>query len=317
MAILREHDFDNAAGRAVDRFLSGGSKLADAVAEEAVGGGMNPDQIERLVQAANTMAFLRLMESRKAQGAGDLLHEFDPTDARHIIQMIVNADDAPHPGPEAAPGMPGPPDMMGAAPGGGSDELPDELPDEMSAVRGAQKRPPAGLSGGEGENDAEKMPQTFKAKDKGGGKDDKANDKEKSKAKEEKEAALLAGRRRKLAAVLEDQYRQAELAFEERYAALRTQFRRAHVPATFVNFEKDALAEHGSEVGIGIVNAMREERGMPPLVHEAALTKIADLQDRHLVEDTEELRLFGSLVKIATDAEQLRRGVEWMRTQCS
>lgn len=312
MAILREHDFDNAAGRAVDRFLSGGSKLADAVAEEAVGGGMNPDQIERLVQAANTMAFLRLMESRKAQGAGDLLHEFDPTDARHIIQMIVNADDAPHPGPEATPGMPGPPDMAGVAPGGGS----DELPDEMSAIRSAPKGPPAGLSGGAGEDDAEKTPKAFKAKDKDDDKDDDKN-KEKSKAKEEKEAALLAGRRRKLAAVLEDQYRQAELAFEERYAALRTQFRRAHVPATFVNFEKDALAEHGSEVGIGIVNAMREERGMPPLVHEAALTKIADLQDRHLVEDTEELRLFGSLVKIATDAEQLRRGVEWMRAQCS
>ena len=69
MNAYREKDYDDMAGRCVDRFLSGETKLADAAVHEAMQGQLNPDQIERLVQAANTMAFLRMMESRKAEGA--------------------------------------------------------------------------------------------------------------------------------------------------------------------------------------------------------------------------------------------------------
>lgn len=282
MPILRENDFDEAAGRAVTRFLSGGSKLADAVAEEAVHGSMNPDQIERLVQAANTMAFLRMMEERKNQGAGDLLHEFDPTDARHVIQMIVGAEDAPPVG--QAP--PGPEGSLGAA---------DDLPDEMAAVR----RPPNGAP-------EEKGPEKNEAKDDA-----------KDKAKEEKAAALRANRMRKLAGILEDQFRQAELAFEDRYAELGNCFRRAHAPLDFASFEKDALAECGSDVGVHVLNAMREERGLAALDHGAAREKVASLADRHIADDTTELRLFGQIVKIAEEANRLREGVAWMRARCA
>ena len=280
MPILRENDFDEAAGRAVNRFLSGGSKLADAVAEEAVHGSMNPDQIERLVQAANTMAFLRMMEERKSQGAGDLLHEFDPTDARHIIQMIVGAEDAPPVG--HAP--PGPEGSFGA----------DELPDEMAAVR----HPPNGAPEMEGADGAKDAP---KDKPKGEEKDE-----EKNKAKEEKAAALRANRMRKLAGILEDQY-----------AALKGRFKRAHAPLNFADFEKDALAECGSAVGVHVLNAMREERGLPALDHGAAREKVAALADRHVADDTEELRLFGQIVKIAEEAHRLQEGVAWMRAQCA
>ena len=38
MPALRAHDFDKAAARVVDKFLSGGVKLADAAAEEAMAG---------------------------------------------------------------------------------------------------------------------------------------------------------------------------------------------------------------------------------------------------------------------------------------
>ena len=88
MRAFREQDFDQMAERVVDRFMNG-DKLADAATAEAMGGELNPDQIARLVQSANTMAFLRLMDQQKAQGGADMTHEFDPIDPRQVLQQIV------------------------------------------------------------------------------------------------------------------------------------------------------------------------------------------------------------------------------------
>ena len=98
MRALQDNDFEQMATRVVDRFMSG-SKLADAATDEAMGGQLTPDQIERMVQAANTMAFLRLMEQQKAQATGagpDMTHEFDPIDTRQIMEQIMGQVPTPH-----------------------------------------------------------------------------------------------------------------------------------------------------------------------------------------------------------------------------
>jgi hypothetical protein len=283
MRVLREQDFDRMATRVVDRYLSGRAKLADAAAAEALEAGLNPDQIERLTQSANTMTFLRMMEDRKAQGAGDLTQEFDPIDARQVIRIVID-DTGMHvdPGPS----------------GCSEEEMPADayaLPDEMGPVR----RPPPEVApppNGQLEDD----------QGKGG----------KPKAPSPKQAELAILRTRKLASVFEDQLCQAEWAFEDAFAKLAARFRWVYNDLPFEAFEKDALAEHGDEIGLSVLNLLREGRRLPPLDAKLAFAKTAALEGRHLSEDTPELELFETLVKIARGAAELERGLGLLRARC-
>ena len=313
MRAFREQDFDKMAERVVDHFMSGG-KLADAATQEAVSGELNPDQIARLVQAANTMAFLRLMDQQKAQGGADMTGEFDPIDPQHVIQQLIGSVDVPH--------MDAPPPH--AEPDGDEGPLPDEM--------GARRAPPFGegeAQAAKGNTPPKKSPPIdddndgpFPKGEKQKAKDDaeKKDKKEPAKGSEsdsKKEAAFLDRRRRKFAEVLEDQYRQAEWAFEDTMARLDANLRRAHGAPTMEAFEKDALAMHGDDFGIVVLNLVRGDRGLPPLEFDAARAKVAALADRHLVEDTEATRLFDQLVKIASEAAKLQQGAERVRSLCS
>lgn len=314
MRVYREQDFDKMAERVVDRFMQG-EKLADAAAGEAMSGALNPDQIARMIQAANTQAFLRLMEQQKAQGGHDMTNEFDPIDPRQVIQQLVQSVDVPH--------MDAQPPMM---PDGDAGPLPDEM--------GAQHAPP---NFGEGEaqmamgNDEPKgappieedndgpFPKGKKQKAKDDADKPKKKESPKSEAKDEvKEAAFRERRLRKFADVLEDQYRQAEWAFEDAFANLHHQLNRAHGAPTMEAFEKDALALHGGDdIGIAMLNMVRIDRGLSQLEFDDARTKTAALADRHIVEETETTRLFDTIVKIATEASKLQRGAAHVRTLCS
>lgn len=326
MRAYQERDYDDMAGRVVDRFMRGETKLADAAVQEAMSGQLNPDQIERLVQAANTMAFLRMMEARKAEGAPDMTHEFDPADTASVLQSIVGQTPFQH---DAGPEHGGAPPMP---PGG------DELPDEMSARRA----PP---SFGEGEalqaqghdepkgppidadNDGP-FPKGKKQKDKeesskkDDDKDDKGDKPKKGPPKpaekdEQKEAAVRRRRLNKLATLLDDQYLQAELAFEEGYERLSRQFKLAHGAPNFEEFEKDAMALDDPEHGAIVLNLLRGERGLDPITMSNAHKKHAALADRRVVEDSTSVRLFDQLVKIAAEAARIQRGAEHARSLCS
>ena len=315
MPALREQDFDKLATQVVDEFLAKRAKLADAAANVAMQNGLNPDQIERLTQSANTMAFLRMMEDTKAQGGQDLTQEFDPVDSRQVIRIVID-NTGVH--VEADPSVDVQP--TGGAPSG------DELPDEMSALR-AQGGPEE-IPGGMPEDmppgmDATETPSPKKAppfgkKDKKDGDDEDDEAPKKSKKPESaKEAGQRLMRTRKLAGVLEDQRLQADIIFDETYEKLAAQFKRLYSSMPFEAFEKDALAEHGDEFGIQVLNMLRTNRNLPPLDLEDAYSKVAALEDRHLTEDSVELRLFGELVKTAREAKRLDHGIAVLRSQCA
>jgi hypothetical protein len=326
MRAFREQDFDQMAERVVDRFMSG-AKLADAATDEAMGGELNPDQIARLVQAANTMAFLRLMEQQKQQGGHDMTNEFDPIDPRQVMQKLVGSVDVPHmdgAGPDMGQGMPSetppgmPPGMQHAAPGGDAGPLPNEM--GQHDLGGDEPPTPADLDGdddGADDNDGP-FPKGDKQKAK-----DKSEKKDTSKKKgppekdKTKEAAYRSRRMHKLADVLEDQYKQAEWAFEDAFANLQQHLKRAHGAPSPEAFEKDALALHGDQVGVVVLNMVKQAQGLPVLEFEAAATKTAALADRHLVDDTEPNRIFATMVKIAAEAMRLKSGAAYARAQCS
>jgi len=308
MRVYREQDFDKMAERVVDRFMQG-EKLADAAAGEAMHGALNPDQIARMIQAANTQAFLRLMEQQKAQGGHDMTSEFDPIDPRQVIQQLVQSVDVPH--------MDAQPPMM---PDGDEGPLPDEMQHGAPPAFGEGEAQQA-MGNDEPKDDDNDGPFPKGKKQKAKDDADKPKKKEppKSEAKDEvKEAAFRERRLHKFAAVLEDQYKQAEWAFEDAFANLQRQLNRAHGAPTMEAFEKDALALHGNDdIGIAMLNMVRLDRGLSQLEFDDARAKTAALSDRHVVEETETTRLFDTIVKIATEASKLQRGAAHVRTLCS
>ena len=307
MKAYQEQDFDKMAAQLVDKFMAG-EKLADVAAMQAQQEQLNPDQIERMVQAANTMAFLRLMEQQKSQGGHDMTSEFDPIDTRQIMQQMISqtpnmSADAPHGempmggAPQCPPGME---PQMAPHPDMGP------LPDEMGAA------PPQEEPAIDDENDGP-FPK--------GSKDTKAKDKKpvaKAKEKDEaKEAMCRQNRMRKLADILEDQYRQAELTFEDTFADLHERFKVAYNAPNTDTFEKDALVLCGDEIGVSVLNLVKEAQGLPAITVDDANVKTAGLQDHYVVDDTAVNRTFERLVKIATEAARLQKAVEHVRTQCS
>lgn len=300
MRALQEQDFDKMASRVVDRFMNG-SKLADAAAEEAMSGALGPDQIERLVQAANTQAFLRLMEQQKTQGgAPDMTHEFDPIDTRQIVQQLMGNVAVPHLDPAAqGPDVP-------------SNDVIDALPNEHQPDMSAAPEDPT-ISDEDGPfPKGEKQ----KSKDK-----DEAKSKKKPAAPPEKdepkEAAFRDRRRHKLIGILEDQYKQAEWAFEDEMARITQLLKVAYRAPELATFEKDALALDGSEIGIVVQNMVRVANGWPALSHDDAHAKHAALEDRHCVIETPTTRSFERLAHIATEANKLRQAAEHLRSQCA
>lgn len=295
MRALREQDYDEMAGRVVDGFLGRGIKMADAAVEEAVHGQLNADQIERLVQAANTMAFLRMMEARKADGQRDMTHEFEPLETRSVIKSIIDS------GPQLTGAEPS------AQPPQDEDDAP--LPDEMSSLR---KQP-----AGEGEGEAILDHDGPFAHPKG---EQRTSDKKPpAKAREkdiQKEAMVRNHRLTKLATVFNDQLIEAEMAFDDGYGRLAQLFKRAHGAPDFKDFEKDAMSVEGDSHGLAVINLMRRERGLPLLGRET-LEKTAQLRDRHVVDDTQPLREFCALVKVARQAARVRDAEAHVRSLCN
>ena len=297
MPVLQEQDFDRMAAQVVDRFMDG-AKLADAATAMAQDGALNPDQIARLVHAANTQAFLRLMDQQKAQGVPDMTREFDPIDMREIVQQLVQQT------PETS-------DADGLAPAHGTDDM-APLPCESPRHRAAQVPPadvgamdtndgpfPKGLKQQALDADKRKTPAALPPRDTA------------------KEAAFRTRRVAKLAAILEDQYRQAEWAFEDAFTKLQGMFKRASGAPTPETFEKDALAIYGDSVGVAMLNMVKQAQGLPLLDMDAVAVKTAALHDRHVVEDNETNQLFATIVKIANDALRLQRGAAHARTLCN
>lgn len=295
MRPYREQDFEKMANRVVEQFMAGKGNLAQVAAKEAMDSGLNPDQIERLAQTANTNAFLKMMDQKKQQGGNDLTGEFEPIDSRHIIKLIIDQNGVHVEPMDDGGGMPP------------QDPSAMEVPDEMSGMR---MNPAEGAPGHmdtpeveacEEECHEEKDPPGMKTK------------KKKDPAKKVAEVRRL----QKLAGLLEDENRQAALSFEEKFNALTTRFKLArHSPQTFAAFEKDAMCEHNSIAGRVILNHLRQARGLEPVASEQ-LEKTASLAQFHVSDDSPELALFEQLVKLAEEVDQRRIAIEHVRTQCA
>lgn len=286
MPVFHDADFQKMAGRVVDRFLSRQAALDEAAADEAKSHQLNPDQIERLVQEANTQTFLRMMDQRKQDGASDMTHEFDPIDSRQVIRIVIDQNGVHIDGPHDN-------NVGGASAGPAKDH--DELPDEMAALR------------------------------RGGSSKSKGEKKEESKAEEaeekgaEKKASALPAHlaQRKLesvAAYLRDKLAQLEFRFEDEFDTLAGRFRGINSRDKLAEFEHDVLDTYRDDYSPRILNSLRGALRLPAYDDAALNTKFASVEN-HITLDTPELSLFGNLVTMAKTASQLQDGIRWIEEQ--
>lgn len=320
MATLNESDLDGMAKKVVERFLSRQAALAEAAADEAKTAHLNPDQIERMVQSANTEAFLRMMDQRKLAGAGDLMHEFEPIDARQVIKIVIDQngvhvdgphdnnvsgmaenDDLPTDTINPAEGMPGHTDSPEV------EECEEECHEDLDppGVQTAKKSPTGFSDGPFPEGKSEKKPPK---KDK---KEEPAK-KEATLAPAQRDVVVL--RMRKLAAHLAGLRFEAEVAFDDNFDRLTQHFRKLYKTASFEEFEKSALVEHGDGMGIHIAAMLRGALHLPEI---NLVEKRAGLIDRHVSDDTSGLRAFSDLCKIAKNAARLDASVKWIEERCA
>ncbi len=301
MPILKESDYDAMAKKVVSRFLSREAGLADAAADEAREQKLNPDQIERMTQASNTEAFLRMMDQKKQEGGQDLTQEFEPIDSRQVIKIVIDQNgvhvDGPHPmsGHQDAPPM--------------SDEIPDEMGAEQPPL---PEESPMEAEAPE-ENDGPFPAAKSKKKELPAKKSKKAPAEKNEKEASFNQSFAVAERMRKLAAHLQDLRLQTDVAFEERFDKLASCFRGLYKAAEFEEFEKSALSEYGDDLGIALIQGLRTSCRYPEMSDAEATTKVAALLDRHIATPTRELQIFGDLLTLAKTAQRLEKGVEWIR----
>lgn len=301
MPVYRDADFDKFSSEVVDRFLSGQSKLADAAAEMAMQHQMNPDQVQQLIQAANTLTFLRMMNQQKQQGSPDLMQEFEPASPDDVLRVILQQH-----APEASPQM-GQPNPM---------EMQHELPDEMAQVRGdmdgdgdldtpeeAEVEKEVQEAGGTHE-DAEEAAHG-KRKEKKAPPNGKKEPAEKPEKKPSKEASIM--KLRKVASGLKDRRLQTEYHFEEVFDKLAHEFKRIYGPS-YDEFEKSAMAEYG-DAAVPVLNSIREQLRKGPI--ESTNEKIASLKN-HISEETNELKMLEILLTDIKQAEECDKALMFL-----
>lgn len=87
MPTFSKHDIDTLAFRAVDDFKQG-SGLHDSIVKLAKENSMNPEQIKRLVESANTAAFL---SEFKSKAGNQRMVEFDVADPAKVIDESLSS----------------------------------------------------------------------------------------------------------------------------------------------------------------------------------------------------------------------------------
>jgi hypothetical protein len=85
MRLESREDYEKLASLAIEQFMDG-SPLNDSIAGISCENELNPEQIKRLVEIANTGAFLESFKDKA--GEDDRMVEFDVADPTKIIEMV-------------------------------------------------------------------------------------------------------------------------------------------------------------------------------------------------------------------------------------
>lgn len=89
MRALNTSDFERLAKHAAEQYIATKTPLEKSLAKIAEAEGLNPDQIQNLVQLANTLTHLALFDSK----SDDKIVEFEPADPEKVLSSVYNGDE--------------------------------------------------------------------------------------------------------------------------------------------------------------------------------------------------------------------------------
>lgn len=274
MPMLAESDLNKIAERVVENFLTRKAGLDESAASEAQSGQLNADQIERLVELVNTQAFLKTMDQRKQEGAGDLMHEFDPVNAARVIKIVI--------------------DGSGARVESDSDSSDSQcdVPNEMAEVRRPKE---------------DETPEGVAPKD-------KAPKKDKTASALQLDNEKTVNRRRKVAGLLENQALELEQTFDTKLASLAIRFKQAQGPlyAEFER-DVCSESSYNSKEASAVLTALRTALKLGPLDEQMLNEKRASLSN-HIYDDSPELAEFNTLLAIVKEAQKTADAISHVRT---
>lgn len=239
MRVLRAEDFEKMAREVVDGYLNQSVPLDSGLAKAAMDGGLNPDQIQNLVQLANSIAHLTLFDGKND---GDKIVKFNPADPDEVLKKVYQ-DDIPECGgdDEGEDAVPGAPSM---------DDTTDffgDFPDLSKKIRELTGQGSAPLS---------------------------VDDDSEDSAPARKSVVII--KIRKVAEELKDREIASAFEYQEELDKLASEFAKLYGPS-YDDFEKNALAIRGDKA-IPVLCDVRSCLRMAPM-QTAVLEKNARVVD--------------------------------------
>jgi len=212
MRVLRAEDFEKMAREVVDEYLNQSVPLDAGLAKAAMDGELNPDQIQNLVQLANSIAHLTLFDGKND---GDKIVKFNPADPDVVLKKVYN-DNVPECCGDEEEGeavVPGSPSMDSAS------DFFGDFPDLSKKIRE--------LSGHSDETPG------IEIDDASGG------------ATPARKSVVII-KIRKVAEELKDRELVAAIEYKEELDKLASEFAKLYGPS-YEDFEKDALSVRGDK----------------------------------------------------------------------
>lgn len=268
MPVFTRHDIDNMGFKAA-RSLAEGTPLHTSLVKMAKDNSMNPEQIKRLVESANTTAFLNQF---KEKTGNQRMVEFDVADPTKVIDSALSGSDE---SASANPNL----SITITVSNGDTSSLHDSVVDEnrhsapesskvasyedLEVVKLAREEPALSMSGYN----------KHKAKD-----------------------SLLT----KLA---DCNYRASDLADD-----IARRYRGIYTRDKYAGLELDALSTYGNGA-LPALQMVRNRLGLSKIANTLSAQQEYILQDRHLVEASDELNKVARIIELCKTHEQVAKSL--------
>ena len=278
MPTFTRHDIENMGFKVAEQFRNGVS-LHNAATKVAKENNMNPEQIKRLVEAANTTAFLNEF---KGKSGNQRMVEFEVADPGKVIDESLGSNPGNEPHSTKAPGI-SITITVDAESG-----LHDHIENENSATSDISYDSPKtasylgiGLGLGESEPielDAHKMHQI-------------------------KESLLTK--------VADCNYRASDLADD-----IYNSYKGIYGSEKYAEFELDAFSTYGN-AAIPALQMVRNRLGMSKIANKLSPQQEFFLSDRHVVRSGEHpaLHKLASILDLVSECKNLRNTLEYLSTR--
>lgn len=293
MASITRNDFEIMASEIADGFIKRGESLESGILAKAKASMMNSDQIKRLVEMANTSAFLDMF---KGTSGDDRMVEFKVADPKVVISKYYNGK-APDGSPASSISKTTVSVMDYSDDDSDSNFFDDIARKFGGAGCGCESDCDCSSCGDES---SDGISDTIKLLD------------EKTASYNETNTNQYIDKFRKqdITESLTTKLAFCEDDFSQAANDIASKFKGIYSRDKYAEFELSAIARHGN-AALPVLQAVRSRLSMEKISRSLGDLEIQLISDRHIVTDTQDLKKLASAVQAAADhlviSEALRR----------